>query len=334
MSVTRLLYLAAALCLVVLAGCGPAAPAATPTPPTTAAAIQLSWVPNIEFAGLFMAEDEGFYAAEGLDVSILPGGFDSDGNYINPIDQVLTGSAQFGVTEGSDLLLARADGQDLVAVMALYQRHPFALVSRADKNIVRPQDLVGATVEVSPKGMPLYLALLASQNIDPASVNTRPIGDASLQRMFAGQVDVVEDWLINETGSMGEINSIALLDYGIDAYPNVVFTTAAFIQEHPDLVQRFVRATVKGLQAAIAGPDEAAALAVSHNADLNPDTQERGMQRSIPLLNPSGSRPGAMTATAWEFMHQVLVDQSIIEQPLDISKAYTTRFVDQVYANQ
>lgn len=328
----RFMFILALLIVLIAAACGPAAPAATPTPPASEASIQLSWVPNIEFAGLFMAEDEGFYAAEGLNVSILPGGYDANSNYIDAIDRVLSGEALFGITEGSELLVNRAEGQDLVAVMTIYQRHPFALISRADSEIMRPQDLVGATVEMGPKSMPLFLALLKSQNIDPNSIDLRPRDGESLQRMFAGEVDVVDDWLINEPGMLGEINTIVLSDYGIDAYPDVIFTTQATINNSPDIVQRFVNATVRGLQAAAKHPDRAVEITMARNAELELQAQQRGMQRSLPLLQPSGTQPGMMTPTTWNFMHQLLLDQNIIDAPLDIGKAYNLTFIERAYA--
>lgn len=316
--------------------CGPTAPAATPTPPTTDVTIQLSWAPNIEFSGIFMAADQGFYAAEGLNVTIQPGGFDEDGSYISAIDKVLSGEAQFGMTEGGDLLVARAEGKDLVAVMSVYQRHPVALVSLADKNIVRPQDLVGHSVDIPTKTMPLYLALLSSQGIDPASVNTRNRTDASLTPLLTGTADVIDGWVTNEVVELLEqgydINTILLSDYGIEAYPNLIFTTQRLINSNPDLVERFVRATLRGLQAVIADPDKAVELMLTHNDQLSLRGQKSGMQRAIALFNPSGSQPGMMTDRTWAFMHQMLIDQDILAEPLDISKAYTMTYVERAYA--
>lgn len=316
--------------------CGPTAPAATPTPSAADVTIQLSWAPNIEFSGLFMAADQGFYAAEGLNVTIQPGGFDEDGNYISAIDKVLSGEAQFGMTEGGDLLMARADGKDLVAVMSVYQRHPVTLVSLADKNIVRPQDLVGHSVDMSAKTMPLYLALLASQGIDPASVNTRNRTDSSLAPLLNGTTDVIDGWVTNEVVELieqgYEINTIMLSEYGVDAYPNLIFTTQRLINSNPDLVERFVRATVKGLQAAVADPDKAVELTLARNDQLSLNGQKSGIQRAIALFNPSGSLPGMMTDKTWAFMHQVLIDQGILTQPVDVSQAYTLTYVERAYA--
>ncbi|MGQ9889682.1 MAG: ABC transporter substrate-binding protein [Aggregatilineales bacterium] len=338
MNTRSLMWVVTLLILIMAASaaCGPTAPA-SPAPPSADVVIQLSWTPNVEFSGIFMAVKEGFYEAEGLNVIIPPSGFNEDGSYISAIDKVLSGEAQFGITEGGDLLLARANGKDLVAVMSIYQRHPITLLSLAEKGIIRPADLVGHTVDMSSKTMPLYLALLESQGIDPDSVNTRSRTDPSTAPLLTGSADVIDGWVTNEVVELlaegYEINSFMLSDYGIDAYPNLIFTTEAIINSNPDLVGRFVRATIKGLQAAIADPNGAAELALTYNEQLELDAQRNGMQRALALLNPSGSKLGMMTDATWEFMHQVLVEQGIIAEPIDFRKAYTTRFVDQAYAS-
>jgi len=336
MNTRHLTWVAIFLIITASAACGPTAPA-SPAPPSTDVVIQLSWTPNIEFAGIFAAVKQGFYSAEGLNVVIPPSGFSEDGSYISAIDKVLSGEAQFGITEGGDLLLARADGKDLVAVMSIYQRNPITLVSLAEKGIVRPADLVGHTVDMTFKTMPLYMALLRSQGIDPASVDTRSRTDPSTAPLLNGSADVIDGWVTNEVVELiaqgYDINTIMLSDYGIDAYPNLIFTTQAIVNSNPDLVQRFVRATIKGLQAVVTDPNSAAELALVYNDQLVLDAQKSGMQRALTLLNPSGSQPGRMTDATWEFMHRVLVDQGVIAEPIDFRKAYTTRFVDQAYAS-
>ena len=115
-----------------------------------------------------MAEAKGYYADEGLDVELMGGGFDEDGNFISPVDKVLSGEADFGVLSGDLLLANRAEGKPLVAIASIYQRSPAAFASLAKNNIKRPSDLVGKTVMIdlgSATGL-VYKALLSSQGID------------------------------------------------------------------------------------------------------------------------------------------------------------------------
>ncbi len=108
---------------------------ATPVPttiPWQATSVQLSWIHSIEFAGFYMAQKEGSFATEGLNVTLKPGGYDAEGREIKPIEEVLAGHADFGIIDGSLLLTARAEGKPIVALTTIYQRHPLALLSLAE----------------------------------------------------------------------------------------------------------------------------------------------------------------------------------------------------------
>lgn len=143
-----------------------------PTPAKTPTSIQLNWSYDFGFAGFYAAEKKGRFAAQNLDVKLVAGGF-QDGKFIDPIQSVLDGHADFGMASAIDLLTARAAGRPLVAVAAVLQRSPLVLISVAKNNIRRPQDLVGHKVAVNTGGVTLaYNTLLSSQGIDPKSITT------------------------------------------------------------------------------------------------------------------------------------------------------------------
>jgi ABC-type nitrate/sulfonate/bicarbonate transport system substrate-binding protein len=79
-------------------------------------------------------------------------------------------------------------------------------------------------------------------------------------------------------------------------------------------------------------PEEAAAVTVTYNAELDLESETESMTRSLPLLKPAESRPGMMKAENWEITHQILLDQGVLAEPLDISQAYTLDFLNKVYA--
>jgi NitT/TauT family transport system substrate-binding protein len=118
-----------------LTGCASAAapaPAAT-KPPADKVTVQLSWTHSSEFAAFYMAKDKNYYADEGLDVDLLPSGYDAAGNYIDPVKQVTSGKADFGLLEGMNVLAARDAGTPIVAIATNYKRHPVAFTSLAEK---------------------------------------------------------------------------------------------------------------------------------------------------------------------------------------------------------
>lgn len=338
------IWLAAALAL--LAGCG-AQPSAggSPAPgPAMAAGVQLSWVHTIEFAGFYEAIRQGYYQEANLAVRLDVGGFDAGGAYIDPVARVVAGQADFGVAGADVILKSRAEGQPVVAVMAIYQRSPVVLISPAAKNITRPQDLIGKRIATQPANSTVgiaYEALLTSQNISHADLKETPRTDyGTVNMLFNDETDVLPGFITNDGMKArlqsDDVNFILISDYGIDIYSNVIFATEATIRDRPQLVEAFVRATVRGTQAAVDNPDQAAAhVREAYGKDMPPDiaaTQQPGMAASVPLLKPAGARPGQMKPEVWEKAQEILLEQGIITQAVDVKAAYTLAFLEKAYA--
>ncbi len=310
-------------------------PTSTPATPATPVKFQISWLHSIAFVGGYLAQENGYYADENLNVEIMPGGLDEAGNFIDPIERVTSGKADFGVIDSTILLKARADGVPVVAVASIYQRHPLAFTSLRAKNITRPQDLIGATVQVSFNSAVIYQALLAAQDIDPAQVNTVNRTDFTPGPILKGEADVIDAWVITEIAELAaaqqDVNLILPSDYGIEVYPNVIFTTEEMISKNPGVVERFVRATVRGLQNAVDNPKVAAELTFNKYApERGLEIEQIAMQRAVPLLKPTDSSPGMMKPEVWVTTHEILLEQKILSAPLDIDSAYTLVFLEKV----
>ncbi|MEO7913337.1 MAG: ABC transporter substrate-binding protein [Roseiflexaceae bacterium] len=329
-----LVYLLAVALLLASCGTNIATPVAS-LPPANVK-VQLSWIPTIEYAGFYIAEDKGYYAEQALTVNLLAGGEDAQGNYINSIDTVLHGQADFGVASGSNLLQARANKAPLVAVASIYQRHPLGFTSLAAKHIMQPRDLIGKTIQIAPDSVLLLQAMLTAQGIDPALVKTEERTDFTIAPLLSGKADVIDTFVTNELVTLKfqhqAVNNLLPFEYGIQEYPNVIFTTEKMIADHPDVVERFLRATLHGLQSAITDPQPVGALSIKHNSSLDLKSETEAMFQSVPLLNPSGSQPGMMTVAIWDATHQMLLDQNVLKQPLDVKAAYTLLFLDKIYA--
>ncbi len=325
-----LLVILFVLAALMASGCNsteqPAVAAASATPVT----VQLAWVHSSEYSGFYVAEEKGFYAKENLSVT-----FNALGD-TSPIDLVAAGKADFGITSADNLLSARAKGSPVVAVATIFQRSPVAFISLAEKNITRPQDLIGKKVLVHFDGTTglVYHALLASQGIDPAKVEGVPRTDFGNDPLLKGQVDVMDAFITNQPVQLTQaghpVNAILASDYGIDIYANIIFTSESTIANKPELVERFLRATTQGIQSALQDPKGAVALAVARNSDLSPEAEAESMNRSLPLLNPAGGRPGMMRPEDWEITHQILLDQGILDKPLDVKAAYNLSFLEKV----
>jgi NitT/TauT family transport system substrate-binding protein len=327
--ITLLVALSIAFILT-LVGCATSAQTSTPAA-KRAVHVQLAWIHTIEYSSFYTAQDQGYFDAANLDVSLDVLGQTS------PIDQVLTGKAQFGMTSADNILLARAAGKPVVAIATIYQRSPVAFVSLAKNHIIKPQDFVNKTVVVDLKGTTgiIYRALLASQSINEAQVKTEPRVDYTNDALLNGKADVIDAFVNNQPVQLKQqghdISVLLPSDYGIDLYANVIFTTEEMIKTEPDVVEAFVRATTRGMQRAIQDPDAATKLTLARGTDLNPASEAESMRLALPLMNPAGSQPGMMTAESWQTAYQILRDQGLLKQELDVQQAYTLTFLDKAY---
>lgn len=324
--------LALLLVLLALTACGTPTSVAPTPPPTIPVSIQLSWVHEYSSSPFYAAQKNDRFAAQGIAATLLEGGF-RDNQVIDGLDSVLTGEASFGVTSASRVLQARAEGKPVVAVAALFQRSPLAFLSVASSSIQRPQDLIGKRVAVAEDGAKIaYFALLSTQGIDPASIIAIPREGFGVEPLTSGKVDALVAWRINEGVMLSEAGlepSIMMFsDYGVETYDLVLFTTEQQIAQQPELVQRVVTAVIQGTQDVLDNPQQAVQYTLTYNSKLDSAGQLRRLQASLPLINPAGSRPGRMQAEVWQATQQLLLDYKILQQPVDLTAAYTTRFLD------
>ncbi len=339
------------LLAVILAACG-AANSTAPTAPAVSqtirdTSVQFSWFHDVEFIGFYEAERNGLFAAQGVNVRLDGGGFDADGNYIDPVSRVMDGSAEFGVAGADVVLRAREAGQPLVAVAAIYQRSPVALISLPEANINRPEDLVGKRIGTQPNTITvgiLFESLLRSKNIPlDAIIANSNINFGSVDALFNGEVDVMQGFITNQAIQARlrnpDVNLMLMSDYGIDFYSNVIFTTEQMLQDNPAVVQSLVTGLIQGLNSVLTDVDAATTYALdTYVANGSPDpavreVQTQGMLASVPLINPPNSRPGLMTTEVWQYANDTLLAQGLLTTSQNIDSAFTLDFANQAYAS-
>lgn len=159
------------------------------TAPKVQLNFQMGWVHEYSSAGIYTAEKNGHFAVQNLEVHLQEGGFGEQG-FVDPITQVLAGTADLGEASASNLLVARAEGKPVVAIAATLQRSPFALLSLAEKSISRPSDLRGKRVAIADDGTnAIYHALLSSQGIDVSEIDTVARVSHGIDPLINGEVD-------------------------------------------------------------------------------------------------------------------------------------------------
>ena len=292
-----------------------------------AVTVRLKWFNQAQFAGFYVAKEKGLYQSAGLDVNIQPGGPD-----FPAIQMVAGGNEQFGVTGADQVLIARSKGVPVVAVAVLYRRNPFVLFSLEKSGIKTPADYVGKNVGVKIGGNEelIYRAVLAKAKIDKSKLNEIPV-KFDLAPLLTGTVDVWPGYLINEVLAAREkgfaVNVVSPSDYGIDLYADTLFTTEKMLQEKPEVVAKFVAATLKGWAAATVSPEEAAKITVKFGTNLTYDHEFAMIKASLPLLQPDSKPIGAMDGESWSAAQDLLIKAGFQKSPVDVAKAFTSKFL-------
>jgi NitT/TauT family transport system substrate-binding protein len=209
----------------------------------------------------FLALEKGYYKEAGIDLKIV-GGKGS----VDAIRQVAAGNATFGFADAGSLVLARANDSIPVKMVAvIYARPPQAIFCAADAGLKTPKDLEGRSI-ANPAGgsIPdMFPAFAKAAGIDVVKVSWVVAASSALPGLLAsgrvpciGQFTVGEP-LLREAVAPKKLVRFAYSDPGLSYYGNGITATEKTIQSNPDLVRRFVAATIKGLKAAIADPAEA-----------------------------------------------------------------------------
>ena len=217
--------------------------------------LQLKWQHQFQFAGYYAALEKGFYEEIGLDVKILPHG----PNQESPINKVLTGLVEYGVTDTS-LVKHRLDGKPVVALAAIFQRSPLTWLVREDSNIRTPHDLVGKRAMYLPGTQSIdLLAMLQVEGIPTDKIQLLH-SSFDIQDLIDGNTDAFNAYTTNEPFTLQNhgiaYHSILPRNYGIDFYDDVLFTSESEIKNHPDRVAAFRKASLKGWIYAMENPEE------------------------------------------------------------------------------
>jgi len=309
-----------------LAACG----ASRPEP--TAVTVQLSWLHTVEFAGFYAAVAQGYYAEENLDVTLLPGAYD-----VLPWVEVSEGRADFGIAGSDNLLIARSTGFPVRAIGVIFRINPVVFMTLADSGITRPEDMVGRRVGIISPALDntndiQLRAMLQRVGVEESSLEFVLIEDYSYGSLTSGAMDVYSGFVQNEPVQAQmdgvDVNLIFPSDYGVLFYANVIFTRDDMVAERADVVERFMRATLRGYRYAVEHPDEVSALALQYDNTLDLAFQQASMQAEIPLIDTGDVPIGWMDDEVWESTQTVLLQQGLLTAPVDLATFYTNQFVE------
>ena len=269
---------------------------------------------------------KGFFTDEGLRVTINPGGFDT-----NSITLVAAGTDTFGLHDMNSLVFAASEGIPLITAATFLQKHPGAVMARADSGIETLEDFAGSTVGFQ-EGGPWMLtqAMLVKNGIELDSFDRVTVG-FDLTPLFEGDIDVVTVFATNEPVNAGlqgvETNVWVPFDYGVETSANALFTTQSYFDQNPDVTCGMVRAIARGWEYAHENPDETTDIVVASDPDnLDRETERLKLDATLAhVRTPESieSGMGFMTADRWHTVVDVLQTYGGLTVDVDVSGLFT-----------
>lgn len=257
------------------------------------------------------------------------------GPEVDFVTPVANGSAQFGMAQPADVILARAKGMPVRTIAAIYRRSPIVFFSLADSGITRPQDFVGKKVRTAVTVDQTLHALMGKVGVKPDQYEPVYL-PSDINQFASGEVPVwggfINVFVLEVQRAGYNLNIISPDDYGIHFYGDILITTDDFIAKYPDLVQRFLRATVKGWTYALENPEMIGTFVQRYDPKADPELEAAKMIKSIPLVNTGEDSIGWMKSETWKGMIQTLRDEGALTQPLDTEQVYTMQFLKEIYS--
>jgi NitT/TauT family transport system substrate-binding protein len=292
-----------------------------------------NWVAEAEHGGFYQALADGTYRKYGLDVTILPGGPSVNNRILLPVGKIdffLAGNT----LEGFDAVTQNVPTVD---VAAIFQKDPQVLIAHPDQGIDKLQDLKPLTLFISQGGMATYYQWLKADfgfkdtQVKPYTFNPQPF---LADKKSAMQGYVTSEPFAIEKEAKFKPKVFLLADEGFSAYSTLIETRRELVDKNPDLVQRFVDASIVGWYNYVYG-DNAPANALIKKQ--NPEMTDDLLAYSVAAMKQYGIVDsgdtltlgvGAMTDARMKYFFDEMVRAGVAKPGLDYRKAYTLQFVD------
>ena len=292
-----------------------------------------NWVPEAEHGGFFQAVADGTYAKYGLDVTIVPGGPNDNNRML-----LIAGKLDFFMAANTLMSFdAVANKVPVVSVAAIFQKDPQVFLTHPESKVTKLEELKPLTLFVSKEGITSYFQWLKSEygfdekNVKPYTFNAQPF-IADPQSAMQGYV-TSEPYAVEKAAHF-KPGIILLADYGFNTYSTQIETRLDLIDKKPDLVQRFVDASVVGWYHYLYG-DSAPGNALIRK--LNPEMTDELLAYSIARMKEYGivdsgdtlrNGIGAMSDERVASFYDKIVRAGVVRLDIDFRKAYTLRFVN------
>jgi NitT/TauT family transport system substrate-binding protein len=317
---------------------------------TDQVSLQLQWFIQAQFAGYFAAQDQGFYADQCLDVTIVEGGVD-----IVPQQQLADGAVDFALAWVPKALASREAGANIVNIAQVFQRSGTLQVSFAEAGITTPADFAGKTVGNWGFGNEYEIfAALAQEGLDPASDVTLVQQQFDMVGLLSGDIDAAEAMTYNEyaqvleavnpdTGELyqpEDFNVVNYEDVGVGMLQDAIWADGERLGDdaYRDIAVRFVTASLQGWAYCRDNVEACRDIVVAKGSKLGDSHQLWQMNEINKLIWPSPNGVGFIDEAAWDRTAQIALETpnlegaTVITAPPD-AEAFTNDIVTEAIGN-
>jgi ABC-type nitrate/sulfonate/bicarbonate transport system substrate-binding protein len=311
--------------MALVAGCaGPRA-----TPQRVKATLSLDWVPNTNHSGFYVAQEKGWYAEEGVDLEIqIPS------DPAAALKQVAYGNTEFGVSFQEEVTIARANDIPVVSIGAIIQHNTSAFAWLAGTGITRARDIEGKRYASYglPIERPILGQLLACDGGDINKVEFIDVGFDAYPALISKRADlawIFMAWDGVQAEIMGaKLNTLPLYGSCVpDYYTPVIISGESTLKNKPELVRRFLAATVRGYEYAIAHPQEAAEILLRASPESDPELVRRSQAWLSPRYQDDAPRWGQQKLEVWQEFASFMTTYGLMTKAIDPQKAFTSEFL-------
>ena len=316
-----------------LSACSGSASAGSSDAPT-AATLQLGWIANVENGGPYLAEKKGYYADNGVDITIKPGGPTTT---VEPL--VASGKALVGLSSVDTIAKAVNEGADLVIIGATLQVNPMSVMSLASKPVNTLQDLEGKKFCVQTSGVAITDGILAANDIDKSKVKYVN-ADFDPSPLVAGQCDAFEAFSNNQPVTLKlqgvDTKVFPMSDYGYHLWGDVLFTTKEALQDDTKraAVKGILKSVIQGWQDALEDPDAAAQHVVDgpgKNQKLDLKQQQLQAAAFVPLIKTDETDSDGLLTMSAEGIDQNIATLKSEDIPGDLKSLFDTSLLKEIY---
>jgi NitT/TauT family transport system substrate-binding protein len=292
-----------------------------------------NWVAEAEHGGFFQAVADGTYAKYGLEVTIVPGGPNSNNRML-----LIAGKLDFFMSANTlQSFDAVANKVPLVTIAAIFQKDPQVFLTHPEVKITKLDDLKPLTLLVSKEGVASYFQWLkfeygfSESKVKPYTFNPQPF---IVNKQSAMQGYVTSEPYAVEKAASFKPNVVLLADYGFNAYSTLVETRIEIVDKKPDLVQRFVDASMIGWYNYLYGNNTPANDMIKK---MNPEMTDELLKYSVAKMKEYGivdsgdslkDGIGAMSDARFASFFDKMVRAGVVRRDIDYRQAYTLRFVN------